>query len=261
MNAIGRPLGWVGKTAMESLAGVGQVAGLCGRGFIGMFHRPLRLRAFLVQLLQIGTRSLPLTLTMAAFAGMVLAFQFGHGLERFGAKGYIGPMTMTALLRELSPILTALVVGGRIGAGIAAELGGMAVSEQIHAMRALGANPLQRLVAPRIVAAMIALPLLTICADVIGFFGGMAIAHWQFEVSPQLYKTSVFDFVTTGDFLSGVLKTVVFGFLIGAVACREGMRARGGTEGVGRATTRAVVAGALTVLGFNLLLTKLLLPL
>lgn len=258
---LARPLEWVGHAAVNGLVATAQLADLIGRSLAGMLHRPIRLRAYAYQVHQIGVHSLPLTVIMAAFVGMVLSFQFGYGLERFGAELYIGQTTVTALFRELGPILTALVVGSRIGAGIAAELGGMAVTEQIDAIRALGANPLQRLVAPRIVATTIALPLLTICSDVVGFFGGMVIADFQYEVSPRQFATGAADFVLIWDFLSGLCKSTVFGFLIGAVSCHAGIEARGGTEGVGKATTSAVVAGALAVLVSNLILTKAFLPL
>jgi len=195
---------------------------------------------------------------MAAFAGMVMALQFGYGLERFGAKLYIGQTTVTAICRELGPILTALVVGGRVGAGIAAELGGMAVSEQVDAVRALGADPLQRLVAPRLLAVVVALPILTVFADLIGLAGGMLIARVQYGVSSRLYLRGAYDFVTIGDFSSGVVKSVVFALVIGGVACASGLSAKGGTEGVGRATTSAVVWSSLSVLAADVLLTKLL---
>jgi phospholipid/cholesterol/gamma-HCH transport system permease protein len=220
---------------------------------------PVQPRIFAYQVLQLGIRSLPLTITMALFAGMVLAFQFGFGLDRFGAKLYIGQTTVTALFREIGPILTALVAGARIGAGIAAELGGMAVTEQIDAVRALGADPAQRLVAPRLLATVVSLPLLTICADVVGFYGAMAVSSLQYGVSSRLFLRGVYDFVTIGDFGSGLIKATAFGTIIGAVACHDGLRATGGTEGVGRATTRAVVSSALAVLAADLLLTKLLL--
>ena len=221
----------------------------------------VKARNYAYQVLQVGARSLALATVMAAFAGMVMAFQFGYGLERFGAKLYIGQTTVTALVRELGPILTALVAGGRIGAGIAAELGGMAVTEQLDAVRALGADPLQRLVAPRLLATTMALPLLAVCADAVGAGGGMVVAWLQYGVSPRLYVNGVYDFVTIGDFGSGLAKATVFGACIGAISCAAGLRARGGTEGVGRATTQAVVAGALVVLGADFILTKLMLTL
>jgi len=163
------------------------------------------------------------------------------------------------MVRGLGPSLTGLVAGGRIGAGIAAELGGMAVTEQLDAVRALGADPLQRLVAPRILAVAIAMPLLTVVADAVGFCGGLVVAWLQYGVPPRLFINGVYDFVTIHDFASGLFKALVFGVIIGVIACATGVRAEGGTEGVGRATTRAVVAAALTVLGADFLLTKLML--
>ena len=258
VNALLRPVARCGRSAENALQGVGGVARLVGQSLWHATCRPVRPSALVYQILQIGVRSLSLALTMSIFAGMVLAFQFGVGLERFGAKLYIGQTTVTALFRELAPLLTALVVGGRVGAGIAAELGVMAVTEQIDAMRALGADPLQRLVAPRILAAMIALPLLAVCADIVGFLGGMLIAATQYDVAPNLYTRGVLDFIKVGDFGSGLFKALVFGLIIGAISCYEGINAVGGTEGVGRATTRSIVASALWVLGVDFVLTKLL---
>jgi phospholipid/cholesterol/gamma-HCH transport system permease protein len=255
-----RAAGWIGhKFADGVLANLGRLFLLIGSTAKGMVHQSVRVRDLAYQLLAVGVRSLGLVVTMAAFAGMVLAFQFGYGLERFGAKLYIGQTTVTALVRELGPILTALVAGGRIGAGIAAELGGMAVTEQIDAVRALGADPLQRLVAPRILAVALAMPLLTVVADVVGFFGGLVVAWLQYGVPPRLFVNGVYDFVTMSDFGSGLLKALVFGCIVGVISCSAGMRAQGGTEGVGKATTRAVVAAALTVLGADFLLTKIML--
>jgi phospholipid/cholesterol/gamma-HCH transport system permease protein len=250
----------VGRRFTRDIAqGLGSVVLLISRATRSVLARAVRLGDIAYQLEAIGVRSLALTVTMAAFAGMVMAFQFGYGLERFGAKLYIGQTTITALVRELGPILTALVAGGRVGAGIAAELGGMAVTEQIDAVRALGADPLQRLVAPRVVALTIALPLLTVCADVVGFFGALVVAWGQWGVPPRLFVNGVYGFVEMGDFGSGLFKALVFGVLLGAISCHAGLRATGGTEGVGRATTRAVVAGALSVLAADFVLTKLML--
>jgi phospholipid/cholesterol/gamma-HCH transport system permease protein len=255
-----RAAAWVGRRFSEDvLVGVGRVMVLVGRSGKGIVKRWVRIGDVAYQLEAVGVRSLGLTITMAVFAGMVMAFQFGYGLERFGAKLYIGQTTITALVRELGPILTALVAGGRVGAGIAAELGGMAVTEQIDAVRALGADPSQRLVAPRIIAVAIAMPLLTIAADVVGFAGALVVAWGQYGVPPRLFVNGVYEFVEIGDFTSGLFKAAVFGVIVGSIACSAGVRATGGTEGVGRATTRAVVASALTVLGADFLLTKLML--
>jgi phospholipid/cholesterol/gamma-HCH transport system permease protein len=256
-----RPLLWIGHLLTDALAVFGQFALTIGRNVGVVARQALRGRELLYQLYMVGVRSLALTVTMSAFAGMVMAFQFGYGLERFGAKLYIGQTTVTALFRELGPILTALVAGGRVSAGIAAELGGMAVTEQIDAVRALGANPLRRLVAPRLFAVAIAMPLLTICSDVVGMTGALAIAALQYGVGPRLFLNGAASFVTLGDFGSGLFKSVWFGFIVGAVACVSGMRAHGGTEGVGRATTTAVVVSSLAVLVADFLLTKMLLTL
>jgi phospholipid/cholesterol/gamma-HCH transport system permease protein len=243
----------------DNLVNLGDLTLLTGRAFRRV--RGLRLADLVYQIVQVGVRSLPLALSMSLFAGMVLSFQFGHNLERFGARLFIGQVTVTAILRELGPILTALVVGGRISAGIAAELGGMMVTEQVDAVRSLGADPVVRLVAPRILAVMISMPLLAVLADVVGTIGAIAIAWFQYDVGPQLFLNGVYDFVTIGDFGSGLFKALGFGAAIGIIACHEGMRATGGTEGVGRAATRAVVITGLTSLILDFILTKLLVTL
>jgi phospholipid/cholesterol/gamma-HCH transport system permease protein len=250
-----------GHAIDEKLIDFGRLMRLTGTALGRTLRRPARLPQFAYQVLQVGVHSLALGIAMSVFAGMVLAFQFGIGLERFGAKLYIGQVTVTAIFRELGPILTALVVGARVGAGIAAELGGMVVTEQIDAVRALGADPLTDLVAPRIVACTLAFPLLTVVSDVIGVAGGMLVASLQYGVGPQLFLHGVYEFVTLDDFFSGLVKTVAFGFIVGAIGCHQGMRTTGGTEGVGRATTRAVVAISLTVLAADFFLTKLLVSL
>jgi phospholipid/cholesterol/gamma-HCH transport system permease protein len=248
----------LGRLTTDGVARMGEVTLVVGRAAARAFRRPIWFSSYIYQTLQVGVGSLPLAFTMSAFAGMVLALQFGFGLERFGAKLYIGQTTVTAIFRELGPILTALVVGGRVAAGIAAELGGMAVTEQVDAVRALGADPLQRLVAPRLFAVVVALPILTIFSDLVGLVGGMLMARVQYGVPSQLFLRGAYDFVTVGDITSGVAKSVVFALVIGGVSCTSGLAARGGTEGVGRASTSAVVWSSLGVLGSDVLLTKLL---
>ena len=202
-----RGFGYVGRRFTDVVvARLGALVLLVGRTGRGVAARSVRLRDVAYQVQAVGVRSLGLVVTMAAFAGMVLAFQFGYGLERFGAKLYIGQTTVTALVRELGPILTALVAGGRIGAGIAAELGGMAVTEQLDAVRALGADPVQRLVAPRILAVTLAMPLLTVVADAVGTAGGLVVAWLQYGVPPRLFVSGVEEFVTISDFGSGLIK-------------------------------------------------------
>ena len=207
----------------------------------------------------IGSRSLTIVLLTALFTGMVLALQTGFALERFGAKPYVGAVVGLSLVRELAPVLTALMVAGRVGAGIAAEIGSMTVTEQVDAIRSMGADPVQKLVLPRMIAATISLPLLTILAAVLGVIGGMLISASQFGITPNFYLQTIYANVTVNDFLSGIAKTFVFGWIIAMVGCYFGLQTTGGTVGVGRATTQAVVIASISVLISDFFLTKLLL--
>lgn len=213
------------------------------------------------QLEAIGARSMSIVLVTALFTGMVLALQTGIALERFGAKLYVGGVVGLALARELGPVLTALMVGGRVGAGITAEIGAMQVTEQVDAIRSLGADPVQKLVLPRVVAATLALPLLTALANVLGILGGMVIAMSQFGITPNFYLDNVYWAVTVEDVLSGLVKTFAFGWIIAMVGCFTAFETSGGTVGVGRATTTAVVVASISVLVADFFLTKLLLAL
>jgi phospholipid/cholesterol/gamma-HCH transport system permease protein len=190
---------------------------------------------------------------------MVLALQTGIALERFGAKLYVGSVVGLALARELGPVLTALMVGGRVGAGITAELGAMQVTEQIDAIRSMGADPVQKLVLPRVLAATLALPLLTMLADLLGAFGGMLIATTQFHITSNFYFDNLYWAVTVPDVLSGIAKTFVFGWIIAMVGCFLAFETKGGTAGVGRATTSAVVVASISILISDFFLTKLML--
>ena len=207
----------------------------------------------------IGSRSMTIVLLTALFTGMVLALQTGFALARFGAKPYVGAVVGLSLARELAPVLTALMVAGRVGAGITAEIGSMAVTEQVDAIRSMGADPVQKLVLPRMIAATISLPLLTILAAVLGIIGGMLISASQFGITPNFYLQTIYANVTVNDFLSGIAKTFVFGWIIAMVGCYFGLQTTGGTVGVGRSTTQAVVFASISVLISDFFLTKLLL--
>lgn len=209
----------------------------------------------------IGVRSTAIVVITAVFTGMVLSLQTAYALSRFGATPYVGSIVGLALLRELGPVLAALMVGGRVGAGIAAELGSMQVTEQVDAIRAMGADPVQKLVLPRVVAATLMLPMLTVLADVLGIAGGMLIAEVQYGIRPHFFMQTVLTTATLGDLLSGLAKTFFFGWVIAMVACFMGLRTRGGTVGVGSATTRAVVTASIAVLISDFFLTKLLMSL
>jgi phospholipid/cholesterol/gamma-HCH transport system permease protein len=224
-------------------------------------HRPWPWGALSTQVVHIGVRSLSIVILTAVFSAMVMTVQFALQLARFGAKGWVGTVIGVSLARELAPVLTALTVGGRVGSGIAAELGSMAVTEQLEAMRALGADPVKKLVVPRVLAAMLVLPLMTSMAVAIGVLGGAAIAALDTGVNAAHFYHSAIHAVTMSDFLSGLAKTVFFGFNIAIVGSYLGLRTSGGTQGVGRATTETVVITSIVTLIGDFLLTKLILVL
>ncbi len=228
---------------------------------VRMMTPPLDLREVVRQIEAMGVRSTNLAAVIALFTGMVLALQTAYTLAAFGAKLYIGEVVGLSLVRELGPVLTALMVGGRVGAGITAELGSMTVSEQVDAMRSLGADPIRKLVVPRVWALLIGLPLLVVLADVTGIFGGLLISTWELGLAPGFYSSHVLRLMTYGDFFSGLGKSVFFAFAIALIAAYNGLSARGGADGVGRATTDTVVAVAITVLALDFFLTKLFLVL
>jgi phospholipid/cholesterol/gamma-HCH transport system permease protein len=211
----------------------------------------------LEQLEHIGWRSLTIVNLTAIFTGMVMALQMGIFLAQLGAKVYVSRVVGLAILRELGPVLTALMVGGRVGAGIAAELGSMAVTEQLDAMRALGADPVRKLVVPRLLALLVMVPALTIVADALGIVGGYIVSVGQLQVDPTFYFTSLFQWLWLRDIFAGLGKTFFFAYFIGIIACYNGMNATGGADGVGRGTTTTVVACSITVLVSDFFLTKL----
>lgn len=232
---------------------------LFGQALRALPSRPFEYREVIYQLYQMGVKSVTIANITALFVGMVMTVQFAFGLERFGATDYVGRVVGLSITRELAPSLTALVVGARIGSGMAAELGSMAVTEQIDAIRALGADPIKKLVVPRLVACVILIPVLALFADVIGFVGAMVVARLQFGTPMQFFFRTALESVRMQDFLSGVGKAPFFGVAIAIIGCYNGMTTRGGTEGVGQSTTRTVVAAAIAVLVTDFILTKLFL--
>ncbi|HEY0372874.1 MAG TPA: ABC transporter permease [Thermoanaerobaculia bacterium] len=221
----------------------------------GPIERPLLIQQFE----QIGFRSLSIVIITSAFIGMVLALQTAYALEDFGGKLFVGVIVSLSLVRELAPVLMALMVGGRVGAGMTAELGTMKVTEQIDALRALATNPVRKLVVPRVIATTLMFPLLTVIAIALGILGGMLIAVANLNLSANYYLRSVIETVKYNDLASGIGKTFFFGFAIALVGCFNGLRTSGGADGVGRATTSTVVTGAITVLIMDFFLTKLFL--
>ncbi|MFO0416792.1 MAG: MlaE family ABC transporter permease [Pseudomonadota bacterium] len=209
-------------------------------------------------IVSIGISSLPIILLTAVFTGMVLALQTAYGLQRFGAKNYVGNLVGLALSRELGPVLTAIMVCGRVGAGIAAELASMVVTEQVDAIRALGGDPVRRLVTPRILAGVISMPLLSGLALLIGVWGGLVVAVGELGITAHQYYRSYLYAVQIRDVVDGLLKSLAFGLIVVSIACYKGLTCRGGTEGVGRTTTAAVVTGSLAIFISNYFITKLL---
>jgi phospholipid/cholesterol/gamma-HCH transport system permease protein len=241
------------------LGTVGEVALLVWHTVAAALRRRPHARVVLDQLHEVGVRSLSIVNLTAIFTGMVMALQLGYFLSRFGAKIFVSKIVGLAVVSELGPVLTALMIGGRVGAGMAAELGTMKVTEQVDALRSLGADPLRYLVAPRLFAITLMLPLLTGMANFVGVVGGMLIAKSELNVEPSFYITSLVQFMTLTDIVRSMIKGVVFAVIIGSIACYNGLSAEGGADGVGRATTRTVVVSSVNVLIADFFLTKLML--
>lgn len=247
----------IGEEVREGLTYLGALSKLSGAFFRVAFKAPFGMRAFLDQCEAIGTRSTPVALLILFFVGLVFALQFGLTLQTMGAVPYIGKVVSLSIMRELGPVFTALVVGGRVGAGIAAEIGSMRVTEQVDAIRALGADPIKKLVVPRVFAATIMLPFVALFADIVGIIGGLLISYLSFDVSPTLFYKSAITTIQAMDFVSGFIKPYFFGFGIAIIGCHEGLTCGQGTEGVGRATTRTVVNVSIMVVLVDFFLTKL----
>ncbi|HKA14060.1 MAG TPA: ABC transporter permease [Myxococcota bacterium] len=253
-----REVVWLGDRVLDAIDRLGQFTLLAGQTARAALRPRFPWLEVLSQLEAIGARSSTIVLLTALFTGMVLALQTGIALARFGAKPYVGAVVGLSLARELGPVLTALMVGGRVGAGITAEIGAMQVTEQVDAIRSMGADPVQKLVLPRVFAATFALPLLTVLADVLAVLGGLVLSWLQFGIDPNFYLQTISNTVKFEDLFSGLLKTFVFGWLIAMVACSTALQTTGGTVGVGRATTRTVVAASIGVLVTDFFLTQLM---
>jgi phospholipid/cholesterol/gamma-HCH transport system permease protein len=247
-------IGWLKRAALE----VQEYLRLNIQIMRGLVSRPIYGREMVVQLDAIGIGSLTVVLLTGTFTGMVLALQSGMTLDQFGGRSLVGRLVSASMVKELGPVLTALMVTGRVGSGIAAELGSMMVTEQISALRALGTDPIRKLVVPRVVAGTLMVPILTIIGDGVGMVGGAIISSTQLHVASSVYWNNVIYGLAMPDIWMGLIKPVVLGFFLVTIACHVGMRTSGGTQGVGRATTNAVVAGSVAVLALDFLVTKLL---
>lgn len=238
----------------EYLGGLSQ---LTGQTAVQAVRGPFEKRALMIQLDQVGVRSMSIVIVTALFIGMVLALQTAYALQEFGGKLFIGKVVSLSLVRELAPVLMALMVGGRVGAGMTAEIGTMQVTEQIDALRAFATNPVRKLVVPKVLATTLMLPLLTSIACAVGIIGGGIIAIFTLNLSANFYFRSVITTLAYGDLVSGIGKTFFFGAAIALIACYNGLNTKGGADGVGRATTATVVTASISVLILDFFLTKL----
>jgi phospholipid/cholesterol/gamma-HCH transport system permease protein len=261
---VARADGWIQGTAV----GVYQYFMLAGRASRFVVARPFYWRDTLRQMDRMGVGTLPILLLTGLFTGMVLALQSAVALQRFGAEIYIGSLVGVSMVRELGPVLAALIFAGRVGSGIAAELGSMRVTEQIDALQSFGTDPIKKLVTPRLLAGLIMLPILTVITDAVGIFGGLVVSVYSVQISPDVYLSGVWGTLAQSgfafgffprDFITGLVKPLVFGGIIAHTGCHYGLAAKGGTEGVGLATTRAVVMSSILILVVNYFVTQLLL--
>ena len=248
---------WLKAAVLE----VQEYVRLCLAAARGAVSRPFYYRDLIEQFEQIGWGSLTVVLLTGLFTGAVLALQSGITLDQFGARPFVGRLVSASMIKELGPVLTALMLTGRVGSGIAAELGSMVVAEQVNALRALGTDPIRKLVVPRILAGTLMCPVLTVIADLVGILGGWVIATFQLRVESSVYWTSVLDGLYPEDPWMGLLKPFFLGFAIVSIGCHVGLRTKGGTQGVGRATTNAVVAASVAVLAVDFFITRLLITL
>jgi phospholipid/cholesterol/gamma-HCH transport system permease protein len=227
----------------------------------GVFSRPCYFRDVVEQFEQIGIGSLTVVLLTGFFTGAVLALQTGITLDQFGARPFVGRLISASMVKELGPVLTGLMLAGRIGSGIAAELGSMVVTDQINALRALGTDPVRKLVVPRVLAGFFMAPVLTVISDTVGIIGGWLIAVFQLRVASSLYWSSVVEGLYLDDAWMGLIKPFCLGYAIVTIGCHVGLRTKGGTQGVGRSTTNAVVASSVAVIAVDFFVTRLLITL
>jgi len=249
------PLAVVGRVFLAFLATIGRLAIFTGKSIAAIATPPFYWRLFLQQVMTIGYYSLPVVGMTALFTGAVLALQIYLGSARFGAESAVPNIVVVGLTRELGPVLAGLMLGGRVGAAIAAELGTMKVTEQLDALVTLQTNPFRYLVVPRIVAATVTTPILVLVADIIGVMGGYLVGIHQLGFNSAVYLKNTYDFVEIIDVTSGLVKAAVFGFLIALMGCYHGFSSKGGAQGVGKATTDAVVSSLILILIANYLVT------
>jgi len=250
-----RFLATIGAVFLGFLAATGRLALFAGLTLATAFTPPFYPRAILREMVNIGYFSLPVVGLTAIFTGMGLALQSYTGFSRFAAEGAVATVGVLSVTRELGPVITGLMVAGRVGAAMAAEIGTMRVTDQIDALTTLSTDPLRYLVLPRLIAGLLTLPMLVFVADIIGVFGGYLVGVYRLGFNPEAYLNRTHQYLETTDVVSGLVKAAAFGFIVALMGCYHGYYSRGGAQGVGRATTYAVVSASVMILVFNYLIT------
>lgn len=248
---------YIGLWVLRFLEESGRVMILFYKTLSFTFRPPFDFRNLFKQIEEVGVKSIPVVLITGAFTGMVLALQSYTGFKRFNAEAFVGTVVALSMTRELGPVLSGLMVSGRVGSAMAAELGTMQVTEQIDALYTLATNPIKYLIVPRFLAALIVMPILTIFADVIGILGGYLISVELLGSNPTIYIRRTYDYLDLEDIYIGLLKACVFGMIIAIIGCYQGFNTQGGAEGVGKSTTRAVVLSSLLILIANYFITAM----
>ena len=247
----------IGRYVLETLETTGRLVIFFARATSHCFRPPYFYRLILKQVKDIGYYSLPVVGLTTLFSGMVLALQSYNGFTRFSSESAVATVVALSITRELGPVLAGLMVTGRVGSSIAAELGSMKVSDQIDALRILGTNPFDYLIAPRIIACIVCLPILVLIGDIVGIFGGFLVGVYKLNFNPAIYLYQTVSYLEPMDIASGLIKASIFGLLLGIMGCFHGYNCSRGAQGVGLATTNAVVSGCILILIFNYLVTEL----
>jgi phospholipid/cholesterol/gamma-HCH transport system permease protein len=255
---MGLFFGYLGGLFIRFIQESGRVTMLFGQTVLLIFRPPFDIRGMFDQMEEIGVRSIPVVIITAAFTGMVLALQSFTGFKRFHAETLVGTVVALSVTRELGPVLTGLMVSGRVGSSMAAELGTMRVTEQIDALFTLATNPIKYLIVPRFLASLIMVPILVVFADIIGIMGGFFVSVKLLGANPTIYIRRTWDYLELNDIYSGLLKACVFGMIMATISCYQGFYTEGGAEGVGKSTTKAVVLSSLLILISNYFITALL---
>ena len=249
----------IGQLVIFVVEEVGRTGILLAKSLATLRRPPYYIRAWFEQMLDVGVRSLPIVVVTALFSGAVFALQTWSGFERFGTTSFVGPVVALALTREMVPVLAALMVSGRAGSSMAAEIGTMVVTEQVDALRTMAVDPIEYLVLPRIVATVLMLPVVVMIGDMLGLWAGSLVVVNLYGGGETTYWRGVWNTLDFSDINSGLIKAAVFGLLIALFGCQNGFHTEGGAQGVGRATTRAVVSSGMAILIANFFLTNLLL--